>query len=415
MSRARLFALVACVLALGGCGGGGSGQARHARHGSRVVDIYSSLPLSGPLAFTGRDMVRGMRLALLQAGQREGGLQVRYIPLDDARHSATAFSPTAIAANAHRASIDPDAVLYIGEFSSSASEIAMPILNTGRLGQISPSSTYPGLTVSDPGTRPGEPQRYFPTGVRTFVRIVPRDTQEAAADLSAMRHDGCSHVTILRGAQGDGALFAALIASLRARFGMSGAASLPFPGSLDALRAAALSVRSSHPGCVYLGTTSATRALAVMRTLGAAFPSAMFYGSGALCQALAIVHSLAGFPLGLVERLHCTQLTQPVSDYPGSRQFLADYHLVYGSSARPGPWAIYGYEAMRLALDSIAAAGPSGNARAQVLRALLAQRWHHSSLGSYRLDAAGDTSLRNYGLYRGGPRGRLRFERTIAP
>lgn len=414
MRRARALALAACLLVLAGCGGGGGSQAGQARRGSRVVDIYSSLPLSGPLASDGRELVRGMRLALLQAGARAGGFQVRFISLDDARNDG-AFSPEAIAANAHRASTDPEAVLYIGEFSSAATEIAMPMLNTGGLGQISPAATYPGLTVSDPGSRPGEPERYFPTSSRTFVRIVPRDTQEAGAALAAMRHDGCSQLAILRPPMGYGARFAALLEYQRASFGMSAAGSSPFPESVSALRAAGLALRASHAGCVYLGTTSATRALAGIRALGAALPTALFYGSGVLCRALTAVGGLADLPLGLDRRFQCTELIQPISHYPGSRQFQADYRLVYGDSLSPGPWALYGYEAMRLALDSVASAGPGGNARGQVLHALLAGNLHHSLLGSYRLDSAGDTTLRAYGLYRGGRGGRLRFERTVVP
>ncbi len=80
---------------------------------------------------------------------------------------------------------------YIGEFNSDASEVSMPILNRAGVPQVSPASTYVGLTTSEPGSLPGEPNRYFPTGRRTFLRIVPMDTLQAAALIDLMGNDNC--------------------------------------------------------------------------------------------------------------------------------------------------------------------------------------------------------------------------------
>ena len=49
--------------------------------------------------------------------------------------------------------------------------------------QVSPANTYVGLTTNEPGSAPGEPQKYYPTGNRTYLRIVPSDTIQAASDL----------------------------------------------------------------------------------------------------------------------------------------------------------------------------------------------------------------------------------------
>jgi branched-chain amino acid transport system substrate-binding protein len=64
------------------------------------------------------------------------------------------------------------------------------------------------------------------------------------------------------------------------------------------------------------------------------------------------------------------------------------------------PYAIYGYEAMRLVLDTIRRLGPRGYDRAAVREALFAARDRESVLGKYSPDANGDTSPAVFGAYR---------------
>ena len=87
-------------------------------------------------------------------------------------------------------------MFYIGEFNSGASAISIPILNQGGVPQVSPANTYVGLTTNEPGSEKGEPDKYYPTGKRTYLRIVPRDTIQAAALLTLMKQDGCTKVAL---------------------------------------------------------------------------------------------------------------------------------------------------------------------------------------------------------------------------
>jgi branched-chain amino acid transport system substrate-binding protein len=61
-------------------------------------------------------------------------------------------------------------------------------------------------------------------------------------------------------------------------------------------------------------------------------------------------------------------------------------------STRHAPWAFYGYEAMALALDAIAA----GSDRGDVVRALRSTRDRDSVLGRYSLDEHGHTTSAAY-------------------
>src|SRR3954470_13717902 len=94
------------------------------------------------------------------------------------------------------ASADAKSIGYIGELNSGGSAVSIPILNQAGMPQISPANTYVGLTTNEPGSASGEPDKYYPTGKRTYMRIVPRDTVQAAALLARMKSDGCKKVAL---------------------------------------------------------------------------------------------------------------------------------------------------------------------------------------------------------------------------
>jgi branched-chain amino acid transport system substrate-binding protein len=119
-------------------------------------------------------------------------------------------------------------------------------------------------------------------------------------------------------------------------------------------------------------------------------------------------------PPALYPLIECTVATQSVSAYPGGKTFLAAYKAKYGIS-NPDPYAIFGYEAMKLGLDTIAGLGPRGNTKSAVLKALFAIKARHSVLGTYGFDSNGDTTLKSFGLFRVGSDGELVLYKTLTP
>ncbi|MBW3653627.1 MAG: ABC transporter substrate-binding protein [Actinobacteria bacterium] len=132
-------------------------------------------------------MVQGIELALEQAGGKAGDVNVKYESLDDSTAQAGTWTPEATAQNARRAAQDDNVGAYIGEFNSGASAVSMPILNEAFVPQISPANTAVGLTSDEPGADRGEPEKYYPTGKRHYVRIVPKDTIQGAALATVMQ------------------------------------------------------------------------------------------------------------------------------------------------------------------------------------------------------------------------------------
>ena len=64
----------------------------------------------------------------------------------------------------------------------------IPVLNRapdGPVGMVSPANTYVGLTHAGPGTAPGEPDKYYPTGTRNYIRLVAADDYQGASNAHA--------------------------------------------------------------------------------------------------------------------------------------------------------------------------------------------------------------------------------------
>jgi branched-chain amino acid transport system substrate-binding protein len=102
----------------------------------------------------------------------------------------------------------------------------------------------------------------------------------------------------------------------------------------------------------------------------------------------------------------------PDSYPPAGRRFFHEYRKEFGET--PDPFAVLGYEAMQAALTAIRLAGPRGNDRKAVIEAFFRIRNSHSPLGTYSIDARGDTTLSVFGAYRVRG-GKLAFDRVLRP
>ena len=153
------------------------------------------LPLQGTSREQSEAVIRGEQLALEEVGGKVGNYTIEYKSLDDstAQNPGTADEGQT-AQNARAAVRDDKLIAYLGEFNSGGTKVSLPILNQAGIPQISPSNTYGGLTTDEPGAEPGEPDKYYPSGNRTYARVVPRDKIQGAALVAIMQEDGCKTV-----------------------------------------------------------------------------------------------------------------------------------------------------------------------------------------------------------------------------
>jgi branched-chain amino acid transport system substrate-binding protein len=416
--------LTGAVIAVAACGSSSSsssassasssGAASSGSSSGKVVDIYSSLPLQGASTAQTDPLVNGMKLALSQAGGKAGQWTVHYTSLDDSTAAAGKWDPGQTAANARKAAADPKTVYYIGEFNSGASEISIPILNQAGIPQVSPANTYVGLTTNEPGSAPGEPEKYYPTGTRTYLRIVPRDSIQAAADLIAMKNAGCTKVAVANDKEAYGAGLAQLLELEKADYGVTIVSNTGIDPTAPNFRSYAATIKGEGADCFLFSGIVSNGGVQITKDVNAALPTAKIFGPDGMCTSSWTNSKDGGVPASIDPLIQCTVATLDLPAYPGGKQFLADYKAKYGVS-NPDPYAIYGYEAMSLGLDTIKNLGAQGDSKSAVLKALFATTARNSVLGTYGFDKNGDTTLKSYGLYKVGPTGDPVFYKTLTP
>jgi branched-chain amino acid transport system substrate-binding protein len=420
LGKASSSALVACAaVAIAACGSssssssGSSSAAASGGGGGGTIDIYSSLPLQGAVSAQTGPTVNGIKLALAQAGGKAGKFTVNYQSLDDstATSAATTCDVNQSQANARKVATDPKAVYYIGEFNSGCSKVTIPILNQAGVPQVSPANTYVGLTTNDAGSAPGEPQKYYPTGKRTYLRLVPRDSIQSVAGLIAMKAAGCKRIAVTNDKTAYGQGLATQVVLHKGTYGLTVTGNTALDPTAPNYRAYASSIKAQGVNCVYTGFNPSGE-VELIKDIENAIPGTKVFGGDGVCSAAITNPAMHGIPASDGPLFNCTVATLNLTAYPGGKTFLAAYKAKYGV-ANPDPYAIYGYEAMKLGLDTISGLGSKGNDKAAVLSALFAIKARHSVLGTYGFDKNGDTTLKTYGLYKVGKDGNPTYARTV--
>ncbi len=389
-------AMLALLLALTGCGS----KARVGdRIAGRTLTIYSSVPMHGASRVNAQAVVSGESLALSQIHSRIGRYRIVLRSLDDS--TAQEWDPGQTTVNARLAAADRTTIGYIGEFNSGASAISIPLLNRVGIAQVSPASTAVGLTSNGPGASPGEPEKYYPTGARTFARIVPNDAAQARAQVRLQKSVGCLETYVLDDGEVDGQDTATSFSLAAQREGLQVAGVQAFDPRASDYGSLAAGVAQSGADCVMISAITESNAVLVTKQIAAALPNARIFGSAGVAESTYTDPAQGGIPTALDPRMLITVATLDPSAYPAAgRAFYAAFAQEYGA---PQPYAIYGYEAMSLMLSAIARATDNGTKvarRSRVVAALFATRTRHSVLGTYSIDRNGDTTLRQYGVYR---------------
>jgi len=407
--------LVVAATGIAACGSSNSSSTGSTgSSGGNTVDIYSSLPLQGASSAQTGPLVKGMELALSQAGSKAGPFTVNFQSLDDSTAAAGKWDPGQTAADARKAASDPKAVYYVGEFNSGASEVSIPILNEAGIAQVSPANTYVGLTTNEPGSAAGEPQKYFPSGKRTYLRIVPIDSIQAAADLTAMKQAGCTKVAVANDKEAYGQGLATLLGLEKGFYGIDIVSNTGIDPTSPNFRSYASTIQGQGADCFFFAGIVSNGAVQITKDVNAALPTAKIFGGDGVCTGSYTNQKMGGVPAKIDPLMECTVATLDLAAYPGGKTFLAAYKAKYGPTA-PDPYAIYGYEAMKLGLDTIAGLGTKGSDKSAVLAALFATKARASVLGTYGFNAAGDTTLKSYGLYKVGSDGNPVFAKTLTP
>lgn len=360
---------------------------------SRTLRIYVSQPLKGDRG--GEDMLRAVEIANEDEGGRIDSAKIEIVGLNDSDDSGN-WVGKLVRRNARQAADDDSAVAYIGDFDSSATEIAMPILNRAGMLQVSSSSTAVKLTQPPPEL--GE--RIRPTGIRTFGRVIPNDNVQAAALALFMDEESVNSVFVVDDGDsyGQGLRYRFERAASRTSIRIRGRASVT---SEEEIGNVARRVTASGADALFFAGSNLDLARDLFDTVHRDNVFIKLFGGDGL--SLSTFLETIG-DTGLDTYVTAPQL--PAGNYARSGEsFLRGFEEQHGRAAEP--MAVFAYEAARAVIDSLrrGARGDISTTPISVLRKNTRDSFFDiseraSPLGSYSIDTKGDTTLSFYGAYR---------------
>ena len=303
-------ALLAAVAGVAGCGSSSEQTLAATRIRGKTLTIYASAPLRGRSSVSGQAVVNGARLALGQVHGRIGQYRIALKVLDDATVQRGGWDPGQTTINVQIAVLDPTTIGYVGEVNSGASAVSIPPLNRAGIPQVSPTSTAVGLTSGAAGAFPGEPQKYYPTGIRTFARVVPNDSDPGGRPGSRPAEHGL-HVDLR--AQRRRGRRRGRRAELRGgrawRRTCDSRASQTFVRDAKSYKALATGIAHVAPDCVLIGADTESGAVLLTTQLAAAMPDVKIFGTAGLAETTFANPADGGIPLSIDPQVVVTSPT----------------------------------------------------------------------------------------------------------
>jgi branched-chain amino acid transport system substrate-binding protein len=304
---------------------------------------------------------------------------------------------------------DSNVLGVVGPLTSECGMAMLPALNRARggpLASISGSNSYLGLTRSGPGTAAGEPGRYSPSGLRSFVRLGPADDAQGAADALMARRVGLNPTFVLEHDDPYGRGLAAAFSRAAHRIGLRRAGTARWNERAASYRPLAERIRASRPRAVFIAGPFGANGPKLVADLTAVLGPRVQLMAGTGFDAGPLVEAAGA----RAEGFRTSIPVLPNRNLPAAgRRFAAAFERRY--SARPCCFSVHDAQATQMLLDAIARSGPS---RSSVTEDLLHSRVRHGLLGDFTVDHNGDSTLNTVGIYRIAD-GRLRFETAITP
>ncbi|HEY7398473.1 MAG TPA: BTAD domain-containing putative transcriptional regulator [Gaiellaceae bacterium] len=355
--------------------------------------IASDLGFQGPGEQLVAQVGEAIQFELARRHFRAGRFAVGYQSCDDSVPGVDNLSPTKCKANAHLYAHDPDVIAVLGAWSSNCTVVELPIANRAGLAMISSSNSLVGLTRRGPGTAPNEPARYFPSGRRTYVRVIASDDAEGAADALVASQLGAHRVFVLSDGPGLGDDMAADFTYTARRLGLTVVGPRFWNYEAKSYVPFAANVAASRPDAVFLGTFLAPATVRLIKDLRRALPDRVtllapdgFSPGDLVADVGADAEGMTASTFGL-----------PATELPArGRAFVTDFERATGNGP-PTAFAIAAAEATDVALDAIAR---SNGTRRSVVAQLFETHESNGILGTFGFDRNGDTTAPAITIYR---------------
>ena len=337
-----------------------------------VVKLGFVAPLTGDQAAQGEDMRRGAELAIRDAlaeGEVVPGYRLELAALDDQRNPAQAVMA------AKKLAADPDVVAVVGHLNSSCTKPASAVYHEARLLQISPISSNPEISRQ---------------GFDTFYRVCPTDDLQGPAAARFVRTTlGAARCFLLDDLTTYGRGLANEFERAAADVGLAVLGHEGITQGDKDLSPILSKVKALDPDVLYFAGMFPERALLIKQSRDLGVRATLMGGDGLFEHALIELATPQA-----AEGVYVSALGRDVQAIPTAQGFVTAYEAAYGPV---GAYSAYAYEATRLALRAIRAAGRKD--RGAVLAAMRGIRDDAGILGTHTFDERGDTRLRTIGFF----------------
>jgi DNA-binding SARP family transcriptional activator/ABC-type branched-subunit amino acid transport system substrate-binding protein/DNA-binding beta-propeller fold protein YncE len=356
--------------------------------------IASDLPLQGVGRAETAQMGQAIQFVLRQRGFKAGDYDVAYQSCDDATAAMGGAAPEKCEANAHAYADNPSLIGVVGTFNSFCTEIELPILNQasgGPVAMVSPGNTYVGLTRFAVGATAGEPEIYYPTGTRSYARVVAADDVQGAANALLAKQLGARRVVAIDDGSDYGRAVSASFALAGARLGLRVSTrtwSTDVPNEVLIAQ-----VMRAPAEALFLGSAlAAPGASRLVVELRQALPHATLLTPDGFSPPAALIAAVGPAAEGV---------TVSTAGVPNSHLSAAGRRFVDEFSAavaeKPYQWPVSAAQATEVLLDAIAR---SDGTRASIARELLRTKVKNGILGDFSIDRNGDTTAGAITIYR---------------
>ena len=396
---AAVAALVVATTAIGGASRAGAtplpssscGKLQYGGSGSPQFIIASDLPLQGANRALTTEMNRAIAYMLGQQGWKAGNYTIGFQACDDSTAQKGSWDSSKCTANANNYAQNSSVLGVIGTFNSGCAKLEIPIANRapkGPLGMVSPSNTYPGLTVKYAGSAPGEPNIYYPTGKRNYARVVWTDQFQGAADAMFLKNKmKVKSLYILTDKETYGQGIASIVSAKAKQLGIKVVGTQGWDPNATSYESLANAIKSSGAQSVFLGGIVCLNGGKVIKdlrsVLGAKFPMLMPDGFTPF--------SATGQTSGNASNgAYISYPGIPVKSLKGAgAKFVAGFTKV-NNRKLPDPYTAYAAQAAQVLLGAIA---KSNGTRADATSKLFNLNVTNGVLGNFSINKNGDTTL----------------------
>jgi len=353
--------------------------------GSPDFIVASDLPLQGAIRHQTVQISRAMIWALANAGWKAGSYKIGYQSCDDSTAQTGGWDTAKCATNAHLYANDRSVIAVLGTFNSGCAKIEVPILNRASLLEVSPANTNPGITKK---WDVGEPQKYYPTGVRNYARVVATDDIQGPADAMWSQSLGFKKVYVLNDKQTYGFGVAKTYDAAAKKLGIKVVGFEGWDAKASSYEALATRIKKSGAQAVFLGGIVCNNGAKLMQDIKAVDPKIQLQtpdgfsdpnANGAVANGAYI--SVAGEPPSALTGAGAT--------------FVKSFGKQIGTT--PNPYSAYGAESMDVTLQAIA---KGGGQRATTTKAIFGLTVTNGILGTFTINSSGDTNLTPITIYK---------------